>query len=92
MTFQNILKHELIGLNVFIKKSTNPNLKGRTGLIINETFNTLTLNVKGKNIMISKSINYLTFTSSDGQKINLNGNLLVGRPEERIKIKRRIWA
>jgi ribonuclease P protein subunit POP4 len=52
ITPQNLVRHELCGLNVKIEKSTDPTQKGLKGRVIDETYNTLKIETeegKGKN-------------------------------------------
>ena len=53
-------KEEFIGLPVIIIDSNDPNLKGKSGTIINETKNMFEIKINNKNKKISK------------KKINLN--------------------
>ena len=43
ITKENVLQHELIGLKAEVVESSNPQLVGRKGKIVDETRNTLTL-------------------------------------------------
>jgi ribonuclease P protein subunit POP4 len=88
-SLENILFHELIGLKIKICQSPQLSLVNLTGLIVFETKNLLVINtLKGikkiaKNIIL-KCIIYL-----HSNPCFINGNQLVGRPEDRIlKIKR----
>ena len=55
---QNILRHELVGLNLEIVKSTNENLIATKGRVIDETRNTLVLEKEnGKEITRITSYN-----------------------------------
>ena len=56
MTESEILKDELIGRKVKIKKSTDPNWVGKTGIIIDETKNTFLIEKNGKQKKIAKNI------------------------------------
>ena len=54
---QNILKHELIGLSVEIVKSSNPNLVGIKGRVVDETRNTLLIEkFDGSEVRIPKDV------------------------------------
>jgi ribonuclease P protein subunit POP4 len=88
-SLENILFHELIGLKIKICQSPQLSIVNLTGLIVFETKNLLVINtLKGikkiaKNIIL-KCIIYL-----HSNPCFINGNQLVGRPEDRIlKIKR----
>lgn len=91
ITPENIVRHELIGLKVKIKKSTNPSQIGLKGLIIDETYNMLKIEVKEKEKLIPKNTTIFIFTLPNGKKVEVDGKLLVGRPEDRIKKKLPRW-
>lgn len=84
ITARNIVQHEIIGQIVEVSKSTNKSLEGITGKIIDETQNTITIKTTKKMKQIMKNQVTLTFTL-DGEKVEVDGNVLVGRPEDRIK-------
>lgn len=92
ITPQNILKHELIGLKVRIIEATHRGYL-MEGTIIDETRNTLTIR-KGKEETtkkIPKDCVKLEVLLPDGkEKVRIDGRLLLGRPEDRIKKKHRI--
>lgn len=89
---QNILRHELIGLDVKIGKSTDPTQKGLKGKVIDETYNTLKIETnKGKERTIPKKNSLFIFTLPNKTKVQVEGKLLVSRPEDRIKKKFPRW-
>ena len=76
---------ELIGSQVKIKKSSNPTLRGISGIIIDETKNTLKIStVRKKIITIPKKDNSFIFFLQDNTKLMTHGNIFIGRPEDRI--------
>jgi len=88
ITPKNIFRHEIIGLKVKIAESPHKDFKGLTGKIIDETKNTLKLELKdGREVTIPKDVAIFHFQLPDGQRVEINGQILVGRPEERIKKK-----
>ena len=88
----DIVRCELIGLESQIVQSRNSDYLGIRGRIINETRKTFTILQGEKKKMVIKSSSVFKFTFSDGTIIKINGELLVGRPEERLKKKiRRLW-
>jgi ribonuclease P protein subunit POP4 len=91
ITPQNLVRHELIGLKVKIEKSTDPTLEKVKGKIIDETYNTFKIETKGKEKIIPKSNCIFIFTLPDKTKVRVDGKLLVGRPEDRIKKKLPRW-
>jgi len=99
-------KHELLGLKAKIIDSTDKTLIGRSGIVINETKNTLQLRDKDKAFIVEKKncvfefllgkeriMAYRKLIKSEdiglegGISVEINGKLLCGRPEERIKKK-----
>ena len=78
--------HEFIDLEVNIKQSSDPNLQGLNGRIIDETMNTFRIerSSNGKRIVVQKSKNVFEFSVED-QKIAINGDDLTVRPQDRIK-------
>jgi ribonuclease P protein subunit POP4 len=92
ITPRNLVKHELCGLRVQVVKSTNLSQKGLEGKVVYETFNTLKIQTKeGKEKTVPKNITVFVFTLPDGTKVQVDGKLLVGRPEDRIKKKLPRW-
>lgn len=84
ITKHNILKHELIGLEIKITKSKNDSLIGLHGKIVNETRNTLTISSGERLKKVLKA--HIVFQASiNGQSIEIDGKKLAARPEERIK-------
>jgi len=88
---ENILRHELIGLNAKIVRSPNRSILGSSGLVVNESKNMLTLSKKGRKVLIPKSVATFRFKLADGRLVDVDGSRLVGRPENRLKIKIRRW-
>lgn len=83
---QNIFYHELIGLEVEVFNSTNKSLIGINGKIIDETKKTLKLETdKDEEKLIPKNVSIFHFTLPDGSRVEIDGKILVNRPEDRIK-------
>lgn len=92
ITPHNLVRHELIWLNIKIVKSTDPTQKGLKGRVIDETYNTLKIETKdGKEKIIPKANSVFVFTLPNKQKVEVDGKLLVSRPEDRIKKKFPRW-
>ena len=88
---ENLVRHELIGLKAEVVESTNPKNVGIAGKVINETWNTLVLSKPdGKEVKLIKEENIFVF-SLGGQKVRIEGKVLVARPEDRIKKKFKKW-
>jgi ribonuclease P protein subunit POP4 len=77
-------KEEFIGLNVNIDNCKDPSWIGKTGMVIDETKNTFTLKINGKNKKIGKNISIFKF-EYQGNNIILNGSKITYKPEDRIK-------
>lgn len=89
ITPYNILRHELISLNIRVVDATHPGYK-LNGKIIGETRNTLKIKSKGDVKILPKNCVTLELKLPDGEVVRLDGNLLVSRPGDRIKKKYRI--
>jgi len=89
---RNLVRHELCGLKVRITKSTDPTQKGLKGRIIDETYNTFKIETKeGKEKIVPKANTVFIFILPSGEKVEVEGKLLVARPEDRIKKKFPRW-
>ena len=87
ITPYNILRHELIGLEVEIVDATNPSLIGIKGRVVDETRNTLVIEkCDGKEVVIPKDVAVFKFRLGD-KYVKVIGSLLIGRPEDRLKRK-----
>lgn len=86
---KDVARHELIGKKVEVTQAENPCLVGIKGKVIDETMNTLTLECEGKKKRLIKS--QIKFKMKIGEKIlEMDGKIIVGRPEDRIKRVRRV--
>ncbi|MGD8505458.1 MAG: ribonuclease P protein component 1 [Candidatus Bathyarchaeota archaeon] len=87
-----IPQHEFIGLVAKVVRSTHPDYVGITGKIINETRNTLVIQHKTKDKIVVKDTAVFHFTLQDGTIVEIEGNAIIGRPEDRLKKRpRRRW-
>jgi len=91
VTPQNILRHELIGLNVKIAVAKDPSMRGIKGKIVNESRNMLTIVDGGRKRLVPKDIATFRFKLKDGTLVDVDGARLVARPENRLKIKVKRW-
>ena len=85
ITPRNIVKHELIGLEVEVKASPDTSQIGIHGKILDETKNTLTLETGKGRKTIEKKYRLLRFKLPDGRYVLLRGDKISYRPEERVK-------
>jgi len=86
ITAENIASHELIGLRTEIVESSNPQIIGLNGTIIDETKSMITISTVNGTKMISKSNNSWKFLI-DNKDIVLNGSKITKRPFDRIGAK-----
>jgi len=84
MNEKTFAKDEFIGLKVKIKECSDPEWKGKTGLILNETKNTFLIDINNQEKTIAKNIAIFEFEVDD-KKISIDGSKIVYRPENRIK-------
>jgi ribonuclease P protein subunit POP4 len=91
ITPQNILRHELIGLNVKIAVAKDPNMRGIRGKIVNESRNMLTIVDGGRKRLVPKDVATFRFKLKDGTLVDVDGARLVARPENRLKTKVKRW-
>lgn len=90
-TPENIVRHELIGLPVKIVNSQNRTHIGMSGRVIDETRNMLTIETAaGKEVAVAKETGVFSFEIGSVW-VKVDGRLLAGRPEDRIKKKLRGW-
>ena len=83
ITADNITSHEFIGLNTEITQSSNPQVVGLNGRIINETKSMFTLNTENGTKSFAKSTNNWKF-SIQGKEIVVEGAKISKRPFDRI--------
>ena len=84
ITSKNLVHHEFIGLKVDVKSKTNKSLN-LYGIIIDETKNTFKIESEGQEKLIHKNGSIFTFEIPSGEKVEVNGDILSIRPEDRIK-------
>ncbi len=88
----SIIQHEFIGLETKVIKSSNPHVVGITGRVVDETRNTLTILHNCERKVVNKDTAVFDFVMPDGTVVELDGKVIMGRPEDRIKKRpRRLW-
>ena len=91
------MRHELIGLRVRVEKHTDKSLERMSGMVVDETYNMLKIEGKkrGQKLKRDKAVEkrngIFIFALPNGVKVEVEGSLLVGRPEDRIKKKFKKW-
>jgi ribonuclease P protein subunit POP4 len=88
----SIVQHEFIGLETKVVKSSNPNVVGIRGKVVDESRNTLTISHNGEKKVIIKDTAVFEFVMLDGTVVEIDGKAIMGRPDDRIKKRpRRLW-
>jgi len=88
----DIIREELIGLEAEVVASRHPGYVGIKGRIIDETRNMFVIEHGGRRKMVPKAVCTFHFTFPDGTVVEVEGRLLVGRPEDRLKKRlKRLW-
>jgi ribonuclease P protein subunit POP4 len=88
---RNLVRHELVGLEVKVVKSTNPSQVDISGKVVDETRNTFSIETKKGVKAIPKDSCTFSFHLPSGEWVRVDGKLLVARPEDRVKKKQRKW-
>ena len=83
ITQENLLMHELIGLEATVMKSNNEQTIGISGKVVDETKSMLFLNTINGIKKIPKENIEWKFSFDKNESI-VNGNLLTKRPQERL--------
>ena len=88
----SIVQDEFIGLESMVVKSSNSDLVGIVGTVVDETRNTFTMLQNGDQKVVAKDTSVFSFVLSDGTIVEIDGKAIMGRPENRIKKRlRRLW-
>jgi len=85
MSQSSIINQELIGLNVRIAQSSDPSLVRRAGRIIDESKEMFTLLDRQKEFTVAKTNCVFDFELLSGETIRIDGRLLRGKSEDRLK-------
>ncbi|MCK5150457.1 MAG: ribonuclease P protein subunit [Candidatus Thorarchaeota archaeon] len=81
----NILNHELIGLETHVVGSRDPGHVSKKGTVVAETREMIQLDTANGEVLLSKEVCVFQITLPDGTVVQVDGNLLKGRPEDRMK-------
>ncbi len=79
----NLRKHELIGLEVEVLHATDPSQAHVRGRVVDETRNTLVLEIQGDEKRIPKHGTRFRFEIQGG--LEVDGEEIRFRPEDRVK-------
>ena len=85
----NLINHELIGLSTHVVGSRDPGHVSKKGTIVAETKEMIQLDTDNGEVLLPKEVCVFQITLPDGTMVQVDGNLLKGRPEDRMK-KRQI--
>ena len=77
----NMYNQPWIGRSMTITSSTDPTLTGRTGIVVDETRNTVALLEGDQQLVLNKAS--ITFTVDDSDVV-IQGAMVGQRPEDRI--------
>jgi len=88
----DIIREEFIGLHAKVVASRHQGYVGIEGTVLDETYNMFVIRHEGRRKMVPKAVCVFHFTFPDGTIVEIDGRLLVGRPEDRLKKRlRRLW-
>ena len=88
----DIIRAEFIGTDATVAESRHADYVGVSGQVVNESKNTFTIAQTGKQRCVIKEAAVFRFKFSDGTVVEIDGKLLVGRPEDRLKKSvKRLW-
>jgi len=84
ITAKNLVKHELTGLQVEVVESTDPTKIGIKGIVVGESKGIITIETAHGEKRVPKNEGVFRFTL-EKEKVEIKGEKLAGRPEDRIK-------
>ncbi|MFA5346814.1 MAG: ribonuclease P protein subunit [Methanoregula sp.] len=92
ITPQNVLRHEMIGLDVLVSGAANPLHRGLSGHIIDETKNLLVIETSQGVKRIPKIHSRFQLNLPGSGLVEIDGSVMVMAPEKRINLheKKRI--
>ena len=86
ITSENIHSHEIIGLKSEIIESTNNQVIGLNGTVVDETKSMFTIDTTKGFKKIPKNQNKWRFTIEDSS-VEIDGKLLAKRPQDRLGVR-----
>ncbi len=88
----DIIREEFIGTEGAISSSSHEGYLSIQGNVVGETKNTFMIEQAGKMKSVIKDQAVFQFQFSDGTVVEIDGKLLVGKPEDRLKkTTKRLW-
>lgn len=85
ITPENVTRHELTGLSIHVVESTDPNFVCRKGTVVGESKEMIHFSSQDAEVTVQKSNCVFDVTLPDGAVVRINGGVLRGRPEDRMK-------
>ncbi len=88
----SVVQYQFIGLETTVVKSSNPDVVGISGKVVDETRNTLTILQDNTEKVIVKDASVFEFVLPDKTVVEIDGKVIMGRPEDRLKRRpKRLW-
>lgn len=87
ITADNLYMHEFLGLKMKVSESNDAARKGFTGVVVDETKNTLKIENAGKEFVVPKAGNVFEFMLGN-ELVKLKGKDVAYSPQQRLKIRR----
>jgi len=87
ITHQNVLRHELTGLDVRVTNAQNQYLNGISGMVALETRNMVFIKTSEGVKKVAKKGVIFRFTLPSGRSVDVTGSVLVMAPEKRINMR-----
>ncbi|MHA2379726.1 MAG: ribonuclease P protein component 1 [Candidatus Thorarchaeota archaeon] len=81
----SLTKHEIIGLQAHVVSSTDQGLVSRRGVIEHESREMVHLSTKRGVIRLPKRVCVFDFRLNDSTVVRVDGRLLTGAPDDRLK-------
>jgi ribonuclease P protein subunit POP4 len=81
----NLINHNLIGLTAHVVCSSDNGLVCRTGKIVGESKEMIQMEADGRLISLPKGACTFDVRLEEGSLVRVDGRLLRGRPEDRLK-------
>jgi len=85
LKIKDLPQEELIGLIMEVEESSNRDMEGLFGRVVDETRNTFVIETEQEEKRIPKAGNMFIFVLEDGTRARIRGDKLLARPEDRIK-------
>jgi ribonuclease P protein subunit POP4 len=82
---QNLFRHELIGLEAHVVNSRDPSHVSHSGKIVGESKEMIQMDTDDGEILLPKEVCVFRIKLPDGDLVQVDGDLLRGRPEDRLK-------